>query len=381
MTTMSNFNHLSLKIAETNKVLQNQAVKSINKLLTLRNWLIGFFIVEYEQNGADRAEYGAHLIKKLAKHLNQKGLSETNLKLARQFYQNYAFLSPIIREETQQYLPFQNSQLPSDFLSHSENQSFVISQMPSDQSNFSKEYIENLFQKISFSHFAELLKIEDQHKRQFYEWLVIKSTLSVSELKQKINSLTYERVEMSQSTENALQKLQNEITPQSANEAIKSVYLFDFLNIPTQSLIEEKEMEVVLLSHLQAFMLELGNGFCFEGRQKRMLIDDQYYFADLVFYHRILKCHVIVELKVDAFKHEHLSQLNTYVAYYNQEVRETTDNPAVGILLCTEKGTKLVEYATAGMDNQLFVSKYLLQLPQKEDLNRFLLTELKRVTK
>lgn len=193
--------------------------------------------------------------------------------------------------------------------------------------------------------------------------------------------MTYERVEMSQSTENALQKLQNEITPQSANEAIKSVYLFDFLNIPTQSLIEEKEMEVVLLSHLQAFMLELGNGFCFEGRQKRMLIDDQYYFADLVFYHRILKCHVIVELKVDAFKHEHLSQLNTYVAYYNQEVRETTDNPAVGILLCTEKGTKLVEYATAGMDNQLFVSKYLLQLPQKEDLNRFLLTELKRVTK
>lgn len=378
---MNNFNHLSLKIAETNKVLQNQAVKSINKLLTLRNWLIGFFIVEYEQNGADRAEYGSQLIKNLARHLNKKGLSETNLKLARQFYQNYVFLGPHISAEVQHLFPIQNGQLPSDFLLSIGNQPLVIGQTSPDQSEFSKEYIENLIQKISFSHFAELLKIEDQHKRQFYEWLVIKSTLSVSELKQKINSLTYERVELSESTENALQMLQNEITPQSANEAVKSVYLFDFLNIPTQSLIEEKELEIALLSHLQAFILELGNGFCFEARQKRMLIDDQYYFADLVFYHRILKCHVIVELKVDAFKHEHLSQLNTYLAYYNKEVRETSDNPAVGILLCTEKGEKLVEYATAGMDNQLFVSKYLLQLPQKEDLKQFLLTELKRVTK
>lgn len=226
-----------------------------------------------------------------------------------------------------------------------------------------------------------MLKIEEENKRQFYEWLVIKSTLSVSELKQKINTLTYERVGLSKSAEKAIQKLQNEITPQSPAEAVKSVYLFDFLDIPTQSLVEEKELETALLSHLQAFILELGNGFCFEARQKRILIDDQYHFADLVFFHRILKCHVIVELKVDAFKHEHLSQLNTYVAYYNQEVREPSDNPAVGILLCTEKGEKLVEYATAGMDNQIFVSKYLLQLPQKEDLKHFLLTELKRVIK
>lgn len=130
---MNSFDHLSLKITETNKALQNQAVKSINKMLTMRNWLIGFFIVEYEQNGADRAKYGSQLIKNLAKHLNQKGLSETNLKLARQFYQTYDFFGSLINDEIQHFFPFQKSQLPSDFSFIIENQSFVISQIPSDQ--------------------------------------------------------------------------------------------------------------------------------------------------------------------------------------------------------------------------------------------------------
>jgi hypothetical protein len=129
---------------------------------------------------------------------------------------------------------------------------------------------------------------------------------------------------------------------------------------------------------LQAFIQELGIGFCFEARQKRILIDDEYYFTDLVFYHRILKCHILIELKIDSFKHEHLSQLNTYVAYFNAEIRRFDDNPAVGILLCTEKGKKLVEYATAGMDNQLFVSKYLLELPKKEQLEEFIEKEVKK---
>jgi hypothetical protein len=129
---------------------------------------------------------------------------------------------------------------------------------------------------------------------------------------------------------------------------------------------------------LQAFIQELGIGFCFEARQKRILIDDEYYFVDLVFYHRILKCHILIELKIDSFKHEHLSQLNTYVAYFNSEIRRFDDNPAIGILLCTEKGKKLVEYATAGMDNQLFASKYLLELPKKEQLEEFIEKEVKK---
>jgi hypothetical protein len=174
----------------------------------------------------------------------------------------------------------------------------------------------------------------------------------------------------------AFGQLQQKIIPESANDAIKSVYLFDFMGLNSNELIEEKDLESALLNHLQEFIQELGLGFCFENRQKRILIDDDYFFADLVFYHRILKCHVIIELKIDAFKHEYLSQLNTYVAYYNAEVKLSDDNPAIGILLCTEKGKKLVEYATAGMDNQLFVSKYLLELPKKEQLEAFITYEL-----
>jgi hypothetical protein len=134
-----------------------------------------------------------------------------------------------------------------------------------------------------------------------------------------------------------------------------------------------------LINHLQEFIVELGNGFCFEARQKKILIDEEYYFVDLVFYHRILKCHVLIELKADQFKHEHLSQLNTYVSYYREEVKQTDDNPPIGILLCTQKGTKLVEYALSGMDEKLFVSKYLLQLPSKEVLQAFIEKELKQL--
>lgn len=374
---MSNLKQLSHKITQTHTVFQQQAVQSVNRLLTVRNWLIGYFIVEFEQHGEDRAEYGAQLITTLARQINQRGLGATNLKLARQFYQSYPFLEAVIKKEIAGLLPDQKSQLPTDLLLIDINQGVEISQSVTDPFKMMPGYPKNLLENVSFTHFAELLKIDDAAKRQFYEWLIIKTTLSVSELKHKINTLTYERAGLSLEPEDAVRKIQQEITPQTPSEAIKSVYLFDFLNLTTQNLVEEHELETALLNHLQQFILELGNGFCFEARQKRILIDQQYYFADLVFYHRILKCHVIVELKVDAFKHEHLSQLNTYVAYYNHEVKEPADSPAVGILLCTEKGEKLVEYATAGMDNQLFVSKYLLQLPNKEAFKSFIEKEMK----
>ena len=230
--------------------------------------------------------------------------------------------------------------------------------------------------KFHSLHFVELIKIEDKTKRSFYELLILKSTPSINQLKHQINSLAYERVGLSASSEIAFSQLQSKIEPQQASDAVKSVFFFDFLNLPTNVLVEEKELESALINHLQEFIQELGIGFCFEARQKRILIDDEYYFTDLVFYHRILKCHILIELKIDAFKHEHLSQLNTYVAYYNAEIKRQDDNPTIGILLCTEKGKKLVEYATAGMDNQLFVSKYLLELPQKEQLEAFLNKEV-----
>ena len=159
---------------------------------------------------------------------------------------------------------------------------------------------------------------------------------------------------------------------------IRQPFTFEFLGLDAKEAYSEKDLEDSLLAHLEEFMLELGKGFCFEARQKRIIIDDEYYFADLVFYHRILHCNVICELKNDEFKHEYLGQLNAYVSYYKENEMHDGDNPPIGILLCTKKGKKMVEYAIAGMSNQLFVSTYLLQLPDKTSLEKFLLEQLER---
>ena len=206
--------------------------------------------------------------------------------------------------------------------------------------------------------------------------LVIKNTLSVRELEKQIATLLFERVGLSENADNAMQEWQNKFNPTIADDAVKSIYFFDFLNLPSPHLIQENQLEEALINNLEKFILELGNGFCFEGRQRRILIDDEYCFVDLVFYHRILKCHVLIELKVDKFKHEYLSQLNTYVAYYNRIEKRADDNPTIGILLCAEKGTQMVEYAMAGMTQNLFVSKYLVVLPSKKTLQKFIENEL-----
>lgn len=377
-----NFNSLVSLVEQTHLHFQQQAVKAVNVSLTIRNYLIGFYLVEFEQKGEDRAAYGEKLLRSLSDKLSTKGLSETNLKLARQFYQTYPQIGGLLKSNFLDFLPVSISQPSSDLLKGIENTSIEISQTASDSLRIDRNpaktdnYYKQILERISFSHFVELMKIEDNTKRTFYELQTLKTTLSVKELKRQINTLAYERVGMSSNTELALEHLQSKIEPANTNDAIKSIYTFDFLGLKSDKLLEEKDLESSLLDHLQEFIQELGYGFCFECRQKRLLFDDEYFFADLVFYHRILKCHVIVELKVDAFKHEYLSQLNTYVAYYNANVKREDDNRAIGILLCTEKGKQLVEYATAGMDNQLFVSKYLLQLPKKEELAAFIQKEL-----
>jgi predicted nuclease of restriction endonuclease-like (RecB) superfamily len=204
----------------------------------------------------------------------------------------------------------------------------------------------------------------------------IKGTWSVRELKRQINSLYFERMGMSKKPELLSQLTQQEIVPQTPNEIVKSVYAFEFLGLNAKDAVEESDLETALLDQLQHFMLEMGHGFCLEARQRKILIGDEYFFVDLVFYHRILKCHVLVELKVEDFNHHNVGQLNTYVNYYKAEVMQPDDNPTVGILLVTQKNNALVEYATAGMDNQLFVSKYLLELPKKEELAAFIQKEI-----
>lgn len=238
---------------------------------------------------------------------------------------------------------------------------------------------EKIINGLSFSHLVELIKIDDHLKRAYYELITVKNQLSVRELRKQINSLSFERTGLSKNKELSLQKIAASVSPQKPAEMIKDLYVFDFLNLSNYSGIEESDIETALLNHLQEFLLELGHGFCFEARQRKLLIGDEYYFIDLVFYNRILKCHVLVDLKVEAFTHNNAGQLNTYLNYYKKEVMEPGDNLPVGILMVTDKNKALVEYATAGMDNQLFVSKYLVQLPSKEQLLYFVEMELRKV--
>lgn len=192
----------------------------------------------------------------------------------------------------------------------------IISQSTTDQSQ--NEHLHQLLSSSSYSHLVELIKIEDSTKRRFYELLILKTQPSVKELKRQIDTLTFERVGLSGNYEKSFDKIIKKITPQQTNDLVKSHYFFEFLNIEQPHLIEESALEQALIQNLKQFITELGNGFCFEARQKRILIGDEYYFIDLVFYHRILKCHILIELKTEIAKHEHIGQLKTYLNYYKK---------------------------------------------------------------
>lgn len=370
-----NFSALVQSIQKTHDALQQQAVKAVNHSLTIRNWLIGFYIVEFEQNGEDRALYGERLLQMLAERLNNKGLSYRSLKLFRQFYQLYPQIGQTVSAQ------LQNDEVALQLI---DNQS-PIGQTLSAQLllvQTSEQMMlppEKLISRLSFSHKVELLQIDDPLKRAFYEIEAIKGTWSIRELRRQINSLYYERSGISKSPAKLSAMVAENAEPLQLADVIKSVYAFEFLGLHPKDVVEETDLETALLDHLQEFLLELGHGFCFEARQQKILIGGEYFFVDLVFYHRILKCHVLIELKIEEFSHVNAGQLNTYLNYYKKEISEKSDNPPVGILLVTNKNEALVEYATAGMDNKLFVSKYLVRLPSKEQLQQFVQNELKQL--
>jgi predicted nuclease of restriction endonuclease-like (RecB) superfamily len=384
-----NFSLLVQSIQQTHGALQAQAVKAINRSLTLRNWLIGFYIVEFEQKGEDRAAYGEQLLKVLAREVGIKGLSFTNLKLNRQFYLAYPQIGQTLSDIFKSTLAI--GQTVSDQLQLSDfeasiwqtvsaksdlsgKQEGLIVQTASEQLQVSPEKILN---QLSFSHITELLPITDPLKKAFYEIECIRGTWSVRELKRQINSLYYERSGLSGKPDKLRELVSGKTESLQPADIIKSVYTFEFLGLSAKEAVEESDLETALLDHLQQLMLELGRGYCLEARQQKILIGGEYYFIDLVFYHRILKCHVLIDLKVEAFDHANAGQLNAYLNYYKKEVMEPGDNPPVGILLVTNKNDALVEYATAGMDNQLFVSKYLVELPSKIQLENWVKAELK----
>jgi len=364
------------QIKSVDTELRDEASKAVNRMLTLRNWLIGYCLVEYEQHGEDRAVYGDRLLERIAKELafgNRKGMTAPELSRYRQFAATY----PQLGNNLQGILSHGNSilgTLSQDIIGDSQKPNLgALSQ----ESEINQVPPESLVNNLAFSHFVELIKINEPQKRLFYEIECIKGTWSVRELKRQINSLYYERSGLSQSPEVLSFKTISQTKPQLPASLIKDVYAFEFLGLPIKIAVEESDLETALLDHLRKFILEMGNGFCVEARQKRILIGDEYFFIDLVFYHRILKCHVLVELKVEDFNHTNAGQLNTYLNYYKQEVKQKDDNDPIGILLVTNKNEALVQYATAGMDQNLFVSKYLLKLPTASQLQDFITNELK----
>ena len=356
------FNDLSESVLQTHLSAQATAIKAVNQMATLRNWLIGCYIVEYEQKGSDRAKYGERLLKRLEERVNTKGLNLTLFKVSRNFYLLYPQIGELLNFPIRPTVSDKFEKEPTGKGAIASHQ-FVTPAM-------------EILSKLSFSHIREIMTQDDPLARFFYETECIKGTWSVRELRRQISTNLYFRSGVSKDPQKLLASIQPE--KNTAALTIRQPFAFEFLGLNAKDVVTEDDLEDALISHLQDFLLELGKGFCFENRQKRMIIDDEYYFADLVFYNRILHCSVIVELKNDEFRHEYLGQLNAYVSYFRENEMHEGDNPPVGILLCTRKGEKMVEYALAGLDNHLFVSTYMLQLPDKATLENFLREEIEK---
>lgn len=371
--TLHSFNDLASIIQSTHDAAQSSAVRAINRMQTMRNWLIGYYIVEFEQHGKDRAEYGTQLLKKLEGQVNRKGLNVTLFQTSRNFYNLYPQMGGLfVPNEIYSTLSNKSGSRIPLMDKSADAQSNAICATASHKLQTSPEMIVS---RLSFSHLREIMSVDDPLARYFYEQECIKCTWSVRELRRQISTNLYFRAGISANPEKML-SLPSVQGHDSAALQIRQPFTFEFLGLKAQETVDEHNLEDALISHLQEFILELGKGFCFEARQKRIIIDDEYYYPDLVFYNRILHCGVIIELKNEEFSHENLGQLNAYVSYYKENEVQPGDNPPVGILLCTRKGKKMVEYALAGMDNQLFVSTYMLQLPDKKTLEDFLLKQL-----
>ena len=379
MAQNNDFDGLVAHIQQTQDVLQNNARLVINRHVTAKAWLTGYYIVEYEQKGADRAKYGEQLLKKLAEKLkDKKTFSYRTLRLYRQFYLVYNRLGLPIKKYLCGNLSIGQSVIAK--LQSSQNEGLIIWQSVIAKSSDvvgNEVWVDpqKLFDKLSFTHLAAILPITDPLERAFYETMAIRGTWSVRELQRQIDSNYYFRSGWSQKPEALAKLVEGKAETETLALDIKSPFTFEFLGLQAKDVVEESDLETALITHLQDFILELGMGFCFEERQKKMLIDDRYFKADLVFYHRILKRHVIIELKANRLNYADAAQLHMYLAYYRKNIMQPDDNPPIGILLCSEVGQEMAEYSLLDLDESMFISKYQLNVPSKERMTEFLRKE------
>lgn len=379
MSQNNDFDGLVAHIQQTQDVLQNNARLVINRHVTAKAWLTGYYIVEYEQKGADRAKYGEQLLKKLAEKLkDKKTFSYRTLRLYRQFYLVYNRLGLPIKKYLCGNLSIGQSVIAK--LQSSQNEGLIIWQSVIAKSSDgvgNEVWVDpqKLFDKLSFTHLAAILPITDPLERAFYETMAIRGTWSVRELQRQIDSNYYFRSGWSQKPEALAKLVEGKAETDTLALDIKSPFTFEFLGLQAKDVVEESDLKTALITHLQDFILELGMGFCFEERQKKMLIDDRYFKADLVFYHRILKRHVIIELKANRLNYADAAQLHMYLAYYRKNIMLPDDNPPIGILLCSEVGQEMAEYSLLDLDESVFISKYQLNVPSKERMAEFLRKE------
>ena len=369
IASVSTFENLAERVKDVHNATSSVAKGAVNQLLTIRNWVIGCYIVEYEQEGRDRAKYGARILENLAKRLEIKGIDRQLLSVCRQFYIKYPQICATVSHKLQGIDYF-----PKSLAFMGNKHGGAICETVSRKFETPPEL---LITRLSFSHIKEIMSIEDPVERFFYELECIKGTWNVRELRRQIDTKLYFRSGISKKPELLLQRIEK--SGANAVLSVKNAYALDFLGLNAKDEFSETDLEQAIMDHLQEFLLEMGKGFCFEARQKRIIIDDEYYFADLVLYNRLLHCNVIVELKVGKFRIEHAAQLNAYISFFKDCEMVDGDNPPIGILLCTEKGPKMVQYVLNGMDEKLFVSTYKLQLPDKQQLENFLIKEVKEM--
>ena len=383
------FELLAKNIEAIHVALQQQAAHAVNLSLTSRNWLMGCYIVEFEQNGEDRAQYGAKLLKRLEERLQTKGLTERRFREFRRLYLVYPQLgkkvlnyvgtqlydAPLALSETiRRTLSAESNDTPIRRLTTAESGDAIIRRMTSAELEQQAWQVpaDKLFYRLPLSHLTAISKIDDPLKRAFYEIETIKGCWTYDELDRQISTLYYERSGLSKDKA-GLSKLVNQTAQSlSPKDVLHNPVSLEFLGLEEHEQVDETDIETAILNKLQKMLLELGNGFCFEARQKRILIDEEYCKIDLVFYHRVLKCHFLVDLKIDKFKHLYASQMNMYINYYKHEVMTADDNPPIGLLLCTDYSETVVKYATGGLDPNLFVQKYHIKLPSEAELKAFI---------
>ncbi len=318
------YTHLISSIGQILEEGRRKALQSVNQILVRTYWEIGRQIVEFEQQGGEKADYGSRLLERLTQDLKVrygKGFSKSNVYLMRQFYLNYPKFQTVSG-------------------------------------------------KLSWSHIVELLSIEDDLERGFYEKQLVMENWSVREFKRQINTALFHRIALSRDKKGVLELAHKGQIIETTEDIIKDPYVLEFLQIPEGYQYSEKELEQKIIDHLQLFLLELGKGFAFVGRQYRITLDNNHFYVDLVFYHSILKCFILIDLKIGKVTHQDIGQMNMYLNYFKKEESSKEDNPPIGIILGTEKNTITIKYALGGITNNLFVSKYKLYLPDKQELQQ-----------